>query len=409
MELIRFICKFLPISILCCTSLVFAQKSYIPDEALRNTIRKELWQELKLETPKKQRFLTGLSLSSNECFKLYEKAAKQRNWKPYELVTIASFYKIILEETVAGKDYREDEIKAVYQSIGNQYELINLTGQVTNDQIQNAYDKLILKALWIGTVFELSKKNSLEIQKKAEELLVDFNIETLISPKRNLTEKDITEVENEGTESAVNGSRPILTNNSNLNEVEDVIIRTVTSYGLGGAYVKNEVSILFKSGDIMTNPSVPINALNIARSKRSDPKKWGTWEKKGNILWVTKLWKNKTYDWKKWFQLRPSNKNIILKGRFKSSDGFGGSKVINANNVSFDGKGRFAWKNIKGGNTVWKPVYSKSNTAGTYTIDEYTLTLNYNDGASESFFFGFYPKDNLHFVIGSNHFTPIKD
>ena len=93
-------------------------------------------------------------------------------------------------------------------------------------------------------------------------------------------------------------------------------------------------------------------------------------------------------------------------GTYTTLDAFGGDRVINASTVSFDTEGRFAWKTIKGGNTPWKPVYSKSASAGTYQIDGYRITLNYNNGQRESFFFGFYPKDNEHFVIGVGHFVP---
>ncbi len=391
--------------------VVCAQQSYMPDEALRNVIRKEVWQKLKPETPKKQRFFTGLTFGSNECFKLYEKAANQRNWKPYELATIASFYKIILEETIAGRDYSEDEIKKIYQDTRKEYAMLSRPDKVSNSQIQKVYDQLIIEAIWVGTVFELAKNNSPEIQKKAQDLLAGFVIKTLIDSKNSLDGNEISEVESPTiatTTKPLPTNEPVQQPRNTSNEVEDIILRTVTSYGLGGVYVKNEVSVLFKNGTILTNPSVPLSQLNVTQSKRNQPKKWGTWKKQGTVLWVTKPWKNKTYDWKKWFKLRSGNQQTKLIGRFKSSDAFGGSKVINANNVSFDGQGRFAWKTIKGGNTVWKPVYSKSNSSGTYVINDYTITLNYNNGTSESFFFGFYPKDNEHFVIGSNHFLPLK-
>ena len=377
---------------------------------MRNSIRTAQWQRLKPETPKKQRFLTGLALGSNQCFKLYEKAALERNWKPYELPTITSFYQIILEETIAGVDFSEDQIKKIYQQSLEKYEAMKLLEAPSNSQMQSAYDELILKALWVGTVFELSKNNSPEIQKKAQELLAEFDLEALIeTQKKEQTTNETVEVKKPAD---IPAAKPVPSNapgrksKNTSSAVEEIILRTVTSYGLGGVYVTNEVNVLFANGDVFTNPSGPLDELNTAISKREKPKKWAKWRRSGSILKVTKPWKNKTYDWKKWFKLRPGNDVSRLKGRYKSIDPFGGSKVINANNVSFDGQGRFAWKNIKGGNTPWNPVYSKSNTAGIYSINNYTLTLKYNNGVSESFFFGFYPKDYEHFVIGSNHFVP---
>lgn len=80
--------------------------------------------------------------------------------------------------------------------------------------------------------------------------------------------------------------------------------------------------------------------------------------------------------------------------------------MVNASLVSFDQQGRFAWKTVKGGNTSWKPIYSKSESAGTYSIEDLVITLSYNNGAKESFFLGLYPKDDQHLISGSSHFTP---
>ncbi|WP_289644260.1 hypothetical protein [Maribacter aestuarii] len=97
-----------------------------------------------------------------------------------------------------------------------------------------------------------------------------------------------------------------------------------------------------------------------------------------------------------------------MQGKFNTIDAFGGSKVINASTVYFDNQGRFAWKTVKGGNTAWKPIFTKSAFAGTYEINAHTIILNYYNGVSEAYFFGLYPKDNMHFVIGANHFVPLK-
>jgi len=75
-----------------------------------------------------------------------------------------------------------------------------------------------------------------------------------------------------------------------------------------------------------------------------------------------------------------------------------------------DKQGRFAWRNVKGSaNTPWKPVLIESNTAGTYEIEDYTITLNYNNGKSAAYFFGVYPDNPDFFIIGGNHFIPVKD
>jgi len=255
-----------------------------------------------------------------------------------------------------------------------------------------------LESLWIVTLAELIKGKNDDAKYLAQELLNQpiITTEDLEKPS-SITQK-------EKKEQSVTIRKE--TSGSSSPEVSDIILRTVTKYGLNGVYIDNEVSALFTNGELLTNPSEPLDQLNLASSKREHPKKWATWKKKGDVLYVTKAWKNKTYDWKKWFKLRPGKKGMKLPGRYNTLDGFGGATVINASMVAFDAQGRFAWKTIKGGNTVWKPVYSKSNSSGTYEIDGHTIRLKYNDGTTESFFFGLYPKDSEHFVIGSSHFAP---
>lgn len=372
-------------------------QQYVPDNSLRTVLRGRVWNKLKIKTPKKQRFLTSLVFNTNQCFDLFEKAAKQRGWPSYTPATILSFREVVIQEAIIGRDYTEGEINAVYEETRLRLKKKNSDTSLNPKQLQEKYDPLILEALWIGTISELIKGRNDDAKNLALALLEESKNEPLVN-------------EDEATSVASNDppqEKNTVSDISNYDKtVEDIILRTVTNYGLNGVYIDNEVSILFKNGDLMTNPSEPLHQMNIAASKREHPKKWATWQKKGEVLFVTKSWKNKTYDWKKWFKLRPGRKGMKLIGTFNTMDAFGGDRVINASTASFDAQGRFAWKTIKGGNTPWKPVYSKSTSAGTYQIDGYTITLNYNNGQTESFFFGLYPKDNEHFVIGMGHFVP---
>lgn len=373
------------------------QNSYVPDESLRTTIRKKVWQELKVKTPRKQVFFTGLVFNTNQCFDLFEKAAKQRNWPTYSPATILAFRKVVINEAIEGRDYSEDEIAAIYTATKNKLKAQEPNGSADSPTLQKLYDPLILESLWLVTLRELIKDKNDDAKNLAQELLNEP-----VVADDNIKEPSITSsAKKESTER----TDRVNDNTGNL-EVSDIILRTVTNYGLNGVYIDNEVSILFANGELLTNPSEPLDQLDVAASKKKHPKKWAIWKKSGNVLYVTKSWKNKTYDWKKWFKLRPGKKGMKLLGTFYTSDAFGGDRVINASTVSFDNQGRFAWKTIKGGNTPWKPVYSKSSTAGTYEIDKYTITLNYNNGQRESFFFGLYPKGNEHFVIGVGHFVP---
>lgn len=401
MKLINLIRKVSLLLLMLFFSFGYSQVSYQPNDALRNSIRKQVWQELKLKTPKKQRFMASLVFNSNECFKLYDKAAQQRNWKPYELHTVTAFYQVILEEAIAGRNYSEEEIKKVYESNKTKYQNKAIGAISSSNALQENYDPLIVKALWIATLGDLTKQNSNEVKELAKSLLeVVPDIINKNSSEIASKEKPII-IE---TKSKTQKDEPQLSNVSN--NVEDIIMRTVTLYGLNGVYIKNEISVLYSNGEVYTNPTAPLNNFNISKSKIEKPKRWRTWKRNGAILKVYDPRKQKTYEWKKWFKVRSASVGFKLSGKYNTSDAFGGSAVINASTVVFDKQGRFAWKTIKGGNTAWKPIFSKNNSAGTYHLNDYKITLKYNNGVVESFFFGLYPKDDEHFVIGANHFVP---
>ncbi|MFD2587018.1 hypothetical protein ACFSQJ_08750 [Croceitalea marina] len=381
----------------------FCQDSYFPNTTLRSQIRKTVWKELKEQTPQKYRFMTGLIFNSNNSFGLYEDAAKKYGWKPYELPTVVAFYDIVLRETVSATTFTEEKVEEIYEKTKSDYAKGRIDAGLSSSRKQEKYDAMIVRALWVATVFELSKKKSTEVQKIAASLL----------RKSGEFTSEPSEVDDNTVVKEINTTPPTVKkpspNGNTTEKVNDIILRTATKYCLNGVYVANDVSVLYNNGDIFTNPSEPLNGLNIAESKRKNPKKWQRWKKQGNILYVTDPRKRKTYDWKKWFKVRSASKSFKLSGRYNTSDGFGGATVINASTVVFDQQGRFAWKTIKGGNTDWKPIFSKSTSAGTYEIDGYTITLKYNNGVEEAFFFGLYPKDNEHFVIGSSHFAPTKN
>ncbi len=192
-------------------------------------------------------------------------------------------------------------------------------------------------------------------------------------------------------------------------EIHDVMMRTETRVGLGGvAYVENVVYLLLKDGSCRVDPVANPNHWNVKKDKSQQPKKWSKWKKTGST--ITRIrYNGKTSVWKKWFQVRPGKKAQRIAGKFQSADAFGGSRVHNFSTIAFNKSGQFSWKTTKGGHlTDWLPAYSNTRTAGTYSIDRFSITLSYNSGQSESFFFARYPKSDRHFIIGANHFAPIK-
>lgn len=373
-------------------------QEYQPNEVLRGEIRNEKWNEFKLKTPKKHRLMSGLIFKTNQCFDLYIKVAAKLGYPVNEVATMQTFHNVILKENARGRDYSKADIDKEYLVTQKLFLESSTENSWTSRQLQSKYDRLLLDAIWIAVLNEFSKGHTAETKRLAIELLEKNEVS---QPGEDQLEPTPNNTDAEGSKDKISSST------SNL-KVDDIILRTVTNYGLNGVYIDNEVSVLFANGEILTNPVDALDELNTQRSKKKYPKRWNTWEKKNDIIYVTKAWKGKTYDWKKWFKVRPAKNNQRLSGKFNTSDPFGGDRVINASTVSFDSSGRFVWKTIKGGDTSWKPMYSRTNEAGTYIIQDFKITLNYNNGRTESFFFGFYPKDNEHFVIGSSHFVPVR-
>lgn len=330
---------------------------------------------------------------SDSYFKEYERIAKTKGLPAYDLPTIKTFSEVIFEEIKYYKKLSDIEINKKYNWIKKQYATATIDSKLNNEQVQEKYDSFVLKAMWLA---QLAQSKSIE-QDRLQFLADKFL-------------KEQTENVQGNQVSVKTPTKPVLSETiNNINDIDDIILRTVTLYGLNGVYIKNQVSVLYENGILFTNPTQPLETFDVQDSKSEKPNKWDSWQKKGNIIQVTRSKNGKVVDWKKWHKVRPATKGFTLQGKFNTVDGFGGSAVINASSIYFDNQGRFTWKTVKGGNTIWKPVFVKTNSSGNYKIDNHTISLTYTNGVAESYFFGLYPKDNQHFIIGANHFVPLKN
>ena len=246
-----------------CLFTLSAQDYAPPNNTLRTSLRKQTWEQLKLKTPKQQKFMTALVFNTNQCFDLYEKAASQKKWPIYEAVTILTFREVVLHEAIRGSDYSDMEIQKTYQETKDKYQSEKPDTGLNKTELQQKYDPVILEALWIATLNELIKSRNDNVKNLARQMLS----EQTSKPKEKdlIATKPKTSPKREPTsESSLSKTKTPV--------VHNVILRTVTNYGLGGAYVENEVSILFKNGELMTNPSAPISQLDVAASKKKNPK-----------------------------------------------------------------------------------------------------------------------------------------
>jgi len=144
----------------------------------------------------------------------------------------------------------------------------------SNSELQEKYDRLILKDSWLFMVksgYESAKYKKLASKLLAENRLFD-NSETYSKKiKSKKTSRDT----------------PNNKEKNSLNDIDEIIMRTVTSYGLSGTYIYNEISVLYKNGDLFANPSKPLETFSIKESKKIKPKKWKTWKKNQGKIYVT--------------------------------------------------------------------------------------------------------------------------
>lgn len=383
-----------------------AQNEYTPDVSLRKNIANTLWDEVKSKTPQEGAIMIEYFIKSDEVFNLYEGIMKKHRLKPYEIASVAGFVEDVCNEIISGNEASEAESISNVKKMQIQYAKNKIDADLNANEMQKKYDYLILKAIWLGTINELANKNSTVAKEISNQLLKEYQLSNFI------TSNTSTNTTAETPKSAPKPKEtpkttPKTTSNFN-NAVKDVVLITTTSYGMGGMYISNDVYALFANGECLYEPSEPLESMDISKSKKENPKHWDKWQIKNNIFYLTDSQDGKVSDWKNWFQVRPARNGFKINGKFKTSDPFTGASIINSSAVYFDAQGNFAWKTTKGGTGGWKPVLVNTESSGTYKINNRTITLNYNNGTSESFFFGLYPKDDVHFIIGSSHFVPIK-
>lgn len=378
-----------------------AQNEYLPDASLRKNIADTLWDEVKSKTPKEALIMVEYFIKSDEVFNLYEGVMKKHKLKPYEIASVAGFVEDVCNEIITGKEASESESIANVKKMQIQYTSNKIDDDLSADEMQKKYDYLILKAIWLGTINELANKNSALAKEISKQILNEYQLSNFKGS--TATTNTIAEIPK-----AVPNPNKIPKENSNFNyTVKDVVMITTTSYGLEGMYISNDVYALFANGECLFEPSEPLESLDISKSKKAKPKHWDTWHFKNNIFCLTDGEDGKVSDWKNWFKVRPAKNGFIINGKFKTLDPFTGASIINSSAVYFDKQGNFEWKTTKGGTGGWKPILVNKNSSGTYKINNRTITLNYNNGTSESYFFGLYPKDDKHFIIGSSHFVPV--
>jgi hypothetical protein len=107
-----------------------------------------------------------------------------------------------------------------------------------------------------------------------------------------------------------------------------------------------------------------------------------------------------------------------MKGSYKTIGGggntaLGGNTMIFvASNITFNDKGQFTLQKTSGGSNtdfdVSTTTYANSNSAGTYTLNGYSIEMRFNNGQAVRKLFYFYPDSKTTFGMGSDAYVPVK-
>jgi hypothetical protein len=175
--------------------------------------------------------------------------------------------------------------------------------------------------------------------------------------------------------------------------IQTVGFYTKTGVGYGGMLTFYPTPVvLFRNGDALKDAEGLNDPGGIAAHRSANPDDWTKWRRNGAAIEIMKdgAWDKITYT--KTMDRLPNG--YTLQGSYRSTGGGGnlamggGDAVVVWSNMSFDKQGGFssgggagATSSSMGGSVVTSG--QSPNEYGRYSINGYTLTLNYADGRVE--------------------------
>jgi len=174
--------------------------------------------------------------------------------------------------------------------------------------------------------------------------------------------------------------------------------------------------LVLNDGSIYNDPVVSPYNLDVAQSKQKEPKKWGTWKLKNNMFLVEWTATGESEKWfKNWFWATPSQKEEKLEGSYITVNGSDNDAIKATDNgftskyIVFNKSGQFT---LTTGNSnspsaaVPASEFGKRNEAGTYTLNDYSVELHFNNGTVIRRLFYFYLPGKTHFGVGTAAYVP---
>lgn len=148
--------------------------------------------------------------------------------------------------------------------------------------------------------------------------------------------------------------------------------------------------LLLENGSIKKYLVSPPALLNEKQSKQQHPEDWGTWKKSGDAIVV--IWNDgKSETWDTWYFGMPADKYEKLDGKYVSQNATGNEDYYA---ITFTDDGQFSLTEKKYG--------TNQTLTGSYLLDGYAITLEFDNGHKEQWAFNFY-------CIGHNTDQPTKN
>lgn len=242
------------------------------------------------------------------------------------------------------------------------------------------------------------------------------------NPPTDYRDNQVVKEDNTIVKKTQQAPKSVVLNGVKKEQIYNVIMHLEYEAGVGGGiYPVYNPYVLFKDSSIYKEPFVSLDQLDIIASRKSEPLKWGKWKTNGTTIityWAAEMpkYQNKSWEQKSFYNVMPAKKGEILEGNFKTISGGGNTAlggdvmVVLAANIAFNKDGRFTLAKIAGVTSqrdIWETNSSKSNEAGKYKLDDYSIEFTYNNGKTEKRFFYFYPDSRKHFGIGNSVYMPM--
>lgn len=224
-----------------------------------------------------------------------------------------------------------------------------------------------------------------------------------------------------------------------MEQISGILHQLEQVYEIGGLQLHEYTYLLLRDGSVYRNLRCPPDQLDAAASRRNEPRQWGHWRKSGSRYELQ--FPNADGSFGAWSApamtslVRPGARGERLQGHYRNASSYqipGGAGAVTYLGISFAADGRFetdffsmvggstgygeqtittgavatdegAVSSVSGpnfgGGTRRKSDRSRSERTGRYTIDGYSLLLQFDDGKVERlpFFFAYSGKNDIWF------------